>query len=160
MAGFPYPLGLFPGDAATNRPTVATSEPTVGKTDDTAAIKKAVAAGKAWAIIYFRPGTYLVSSTIETFYGTQFIGDANNRPVIKAAASFIGLGVISTDHYVENGGTGSDGNAKQWFINTANFYRQIRNFVIDITATDQGAYVAALHYQVAQATSLQFVGRV
>ena len=36
----------------------------------------------------------------------------------------------------------------------ANFYRQIRNFIIDITATDQGAYVAALHYQVAQATSL------
>lgn len=36
----------------------------------------------------------------------------------------------------------------------ANFYSQIRNFIIDITATDQGAYVAALHYQVAQATSL------
>lgn len=97
----------------------------------------------------------------------------------------MGLGVISTNHYVPDGGTGSDGNAKEWFINTvslilpwgnqesreflpfisqltssrgqANFYRQIRNFVIDITATDQGAYVAALHYQVAQATSLQFV---
>lgn len=39
-------------------------------------------------------------------------------------------------------------------MSQANFYRQIRNFVIDITATDQGAYVAALHYQVAQATSL------
>jgi len=94
------------------------------------------------AIIYFPPGTYLVSSTIETYYGTQFIGDvssisficlgcymhfrtwtnklvqANSRPIIKAAASFIGLGVISTNHYVENGGTGSDGNAKQWYINT------------------------------------------
>jgi hypothetical protein len=36
----------------------------------------------------------------------------------------------------------------------SNFYRQIRNFVIDITGTDQGAYIAALHWQVAQATSL------
>jgi hypothetical protein len=109
------------------------------------------------AIIYFPPGTYLVSGTIETHYGTQFIGDALDRPVIKAAPSFIGLGVFSTDKYVEDGGTGSDGNAKQWYINTANFYRQIRNFVIDITDTDLGAYIAALHYQVAQATSLQFV---
>lgn len=41
-----------------------------------------------------------------------------NPPKIIAASSFIGLGVISTDKYVENGGTGPDGNAKQWFINT------------------------------------------
>ncbi|KAK4203357.1 pectate lyase superfamily protein-domain-containing protein [Triangularia verruculosa] len=139
-----------------------------GITDDTAAIRRAVSDGNMCgpgcyssttkgAIIYFPPGVYLVSGTIETYYGTQFIGDAVDRPVIKAAASFTGLGVISTDKYVENGGTGSDGNAKQWFINTANFYRQIRNFVIDITATNPNAYVCALHYQVAQATSLQFV---
>jgi hypothetical protein len=136
--------------------------------DDTEAIRKAVEDGgmcgpKCYssttqgAIIFFPPGTYLVSGTIETYYGTQFIGDPKDRPVIKAAASFVGLGVISTNKYVENGGTGSDGLAKQWFINTANFYRQIRNFVIDITDTQPGAYVAALHYQVAQATSLQFV---
>ncbi|WEW59950.1 hypothetical protein PRK78_005432 [Emydomyces testavorans] len=89
--------------------------------------------------------------------GVTFIGNANDRPIIKAAPSFVGLGVISTDKYVDNGGTGPDGNAKEWFINTANFYRQIRNFIIDITDTKQDAYVAALHYQVAQATSLQFV---
>ncbi|KAI1863819.1 uncharacterized protein JN550_009317 [Neoarthrinium moseri] len=139
-----------------------------GVTDDTQAIINAVKDAKACgpgcyssttkgAIIYFPPGTYLISSTIETYYGTQFVGDAVNRPIIKASASFVSLGVISTNHYVENGGTGSDGNAKQWYINTANFYRQIRNFVIDIRAVDQNAYVAALHYQVAQATSLQFV---
>lgn len=39
-------------------------------------------------------------------------------PTLKASSSFVGLGVISTDHYVEGGGTGSDGNAKEWFINT------------------------------------------
>ncbi|XWW97896.1 hypothetical protein V2A60_005892 [Cordyceps javanica] len=139
-----------------------------GKADDTKAIISAVTAGKACgpgcyssttkgAIIYFPPGAYLVSSTIETYYGTQFIGDAVDRPTIIAAPRFIGLGVISTNHYVPNGGTGSDGNAKQWFINTANFYRQIRNFKIDISRTREGGNVAAIHYQVAQATSLQFV---
>ncbi|PGH08809.1 hypothetical protein AJ80_07768 [Polytolypa hystricis UAMH7299] len=136
-----------------------------GVTDDTAAISRAVRDGKRCgekcngsttknAIIYFPAGTYLVSSTIETLFGTQFIGNPNEIPTIKAASSFIGLGVISTNHYVENGGTGPDGGALQWYINTANFYRQIRNFKIDITATNEGAYVAALHYQVAQASSL------
>lgn len=54
--------------------------------DDTQAIINAVKDFKACgpacyssttkgAIIYFPAGTYLVSSTIETYYGTQFIGD-------------------------------------------------------------------------------------
>lgn len=45
----------------------------------------------------------------------------------------------------------------EWYVNTASFYRQIRNFKIDIRATDPNAYVCGIHYQVAQATSLQFV---
>ncbi|UKZ74106.1 hypothetical protein TrVFT333_001763 [Trichoderma virens FT-333] len=142
-----------------------------GVTDDTVAINNAITDGNRCgencygssvkgAVVYFPPGTYLVSGSIVAYFHTQMVGDPTNLPVIKASASFVGLGVISTDVYVPNGGTGIDGNAKEWYINTANFYRQIRNFIIDITATDQGAYVAALHYQVAQATSLtniQFV---
>ncbi|AEO62113.1 glycoside hydrolase family 55 protein [Thermothelomyces thermophilus ATCC 42464] len=73
----------------------------------------------------------------------------NDPPVIKGAPSFVGLGVFSTDEYVPNGGTGPDGNAKEWY---ANFYRQIRNFKFDITQTDPNAYICAIHYQVAQAT--------
>ncbi|KAJ8125575.1 hypothetical protein O1611_g8064 [Lasiodiplodia mahajangana] len=136
-----------------------------GVTDDTVAINNAITDGNRCgedcygstvkgAVVYFPPGTYLVSGSIISYFHTQLVGDPTDLPVIKAAASFVGLGVISTDVYVPNGGTGIDGNAKEWYINTANFYRQIRNFIIDITATDQGAYVAALHYQVAQATSL------
>ncbi|PGH12173.1 hypothetical protein AJ79_04468 [Helicocarpus griseus UAMH5409] len=139
-----------------------------GVTDDTAAIRRAVedtgtcgarcnGATTKNAIIYFPAGTYLVSSTIDLNFGSQLIGNANNRPVIKAASSFVGLGVLSTNRYVDGGGTGPDGGAKEWYVTTANFYRQIRNFRIDITATDQGAYVAALHYQIAQATSLAYV---
>jgi hypothetical protein len=42
-------------------------------------------------------------------------------------------------------------------VNTANFYRQIRNLRIDVTNTPSAQKVACIHYQIAQATSLQFV---
>jgi hypothetical protein len=58
------------------------------------------------AIVYFPPGNYLISSTIALPYGTQVIGDANTRPTLIAAPSFVGLGVLSTDEYT--GGQGGD----------------------------------------------------
>lgn len=61
------------------------------------------------AIVYFPPGTYLVSSTIPMPFGTQVIGDANNRPTLVAAPSFVGLGVLSTDEYTGAPGKGIDG---------------------------------------------------
>lgn len=85
------------------------------------------------------------------------IGDALDPPRIIAAPSFVGLGVFSTDEYVKDGGLGPDGNALEWYVNTARFYSQIRNFKMDITATAANASIAALHYQVAQATSLEHV---
>ncbi|KAK4186215.1 putative LysM domain-containing protein [Podospora australis] len=143
------------------------ADPT-GAKDSTQAIQKAIDDGKRCgancngsttknAIVYFPPGKYLVSSSISVYFGTQIIGDANSWPTIVAASSFVGLGVLSTDVYVENGGNGPDGNALEWYINTARFYGQIRNIRIDITKTDPGAYVAALHYQVAQATTIENV---
>ncbi|KAG2016773.1 hypothetical protein GB937_005974 [Aspergillus fischeri] len=143
------------------------ADPT-GQRDSTAAIQRAIDDGKRCgaacngattknAIVYFPPGTYLVSSSISIYFGTQIIGDANNWPTIRAASSFVGLGVLSTDVYVDNGGDGPDGNALEWYINTARFYSQIRNLKIDITASNPGAYVAALHYQVAQATTIENV---
>ncbi len=45
----------------------------------------------------------------------------------------------------------------RYYVNTANFYRQIRNIVIDIRKVASGSLVTCLHYQVAQATSLQNV---
>ncbi|KAL4754843.1 hypothetical protein BDW72DRAFT_200512 [Aspergillus terricola var. indicus] len=131
------------------------ADPT-GASDSTAAIQAAINDGNRCgarcngstrknAIVYFPPGTYLVSSTIE----------ANNWPTIRAASSFVGLGVLSTNQYV--GGTGPDGGDGQYYVNTARFYSQIRNLRIDITATNRDAYVCAIHYQIAQATSLQDV---
>ncbi len=98
-----------------------------------------------------------MSSSINVYFGTQIIGDANNWPTIVGAPSFIGLGLLSTDVYIENGGQGPDGGALEWYINTARFYSQIRNIKVDITATNPGAYISALHYQVGQATTLENV---
>ncbi|KXH55455.1 LysM domain-containing protein [Colletotrichum salicis] len=135
-----------------------------GVTDDAAAIKRAMNDGRrcgekcnGWtvknAIVYFPPKTYL-SSTVPLPFGTQVIGDAINRPVLVASKSFIGLGVLSTDEYT-GGGTGPDGHDQQWYVNTANFYRQIRNVIIDVRPAPPSEEAACLHYQVAQATSMQ-----
>ncbi|KLU87058.1 hypothetical protein MAPG_06063 [Magnaporthiopsis poae ATCC 64411] len=143
------------------------ADPT-GQRDSTAAIQKAIDDGKRCgekcngsttknAIVYLPPGRYLVSSTLKLNFGTQLIGDANDWPRIVASSSFVGLGVLSTDIYTENGGNGPDGNPLQWYINTARFYSQIRNLRVDITATDPEAYICAVHYQVAQATTIENV---
>ncbi|KAJ6263642.1 Glucan 1,3-beta-glucosidase [Drechslerella dactyloides] len=139
-----------------------------GTTDCTAAINNAMKDGKRCgagcngsttkqAILYFPPGTYLVSSTIEIYFGTQMIGDAVNPPTIRASSSFVGLGLFSVDHYVGDGQKGPDKGDKEWYINTANFYRQIRNFVFDLRQAGDGTpdlRIAGIHYQVGQATSL------
>ena len=128
-----------------------------GTTDDTAAINKAVADGERCgegcdsstttpAIVYFPAGTYAVSEPIIQYYYTQFVGDINNLPTIKATAAFEGMAVIDADPYIP-GGDGAN-----WFTNQNNFYRQIRNFVIDISAAKA---TAGIHWQVSQATSLQ-----
>ena len=109
------------------------------------------------AIVYSPPGKYLISSTIPMPFGTQAIGDANNRPTLVAAPSFVRLGVLSMDEYTGAPGPGIDGGDPECYVNAANFYRQIRNIVIqvDIRQIAQGTLVTCLHYQVAQATSLQ-----
>ncbi|PSK38025.1 hypothetical protein B9Z65_1216 [Elsinoe australis] len=123
-----------------------------GKTDDTAAINAAIAAanncGKGClsssikgTLIYFPSGTYLISSPINAYYYTQIVGNAVDIPTIKTAPSFIGLGAIQSDVYIPNQ------NGDEWYI-------WIRNFNIDISQTTTDS-VAALHWQVGQATSLQ-----
>lgn len=128
-----------------------------GSTDDTAAINKAITDGQRCgqgcdsstttpAIIYFPPGTYAVSKPLVQLYYTQFIGDAVNVPTLKALPSFQGMAVIDSDPYLDSGAN--------WYTNQNNFYRQVRNFVIDLTSMPASSG-AGIHWQVAQATSLQ-----
>jgi glucan 1,3-beta-glucosidase len=129
-----------------------------GSTDDTDAINQAISSGNRCgkgcdsstttpAIVYFPPGTYVVSKPIVQYYYTQLIGDAVTPPTIKAAATFQGMAVIDSDPY-ENDGS-------NWYTNQNNFFRQIRNFVIDVTGMDPTVGGTGIHWQVAQATSLQ-----
>ena len=60
--------------------------------------------------------------------------------------SFSGIAVIDSDPYDDSG--------NNWYTNQNNFFRQIRNFNIDLTALPASTGTG-IHWQVAQATSLQ-----
>jgi glucan 1,3-beta-glucosidase len=131
-----------------------------GSADDTDAINMAISDGNRCgsgcdsstttpALIYFPPGTYMVSKPIVQYYYTQFVGDAVTLPIIKAMPNFVGMAVIDANPYAY-----VDGQAVNWYTNQNNFYRQIRNFVIDLTAIT-AKNGAGIHWQVSQATSLQ-----
>lgn len=136
-----------------------------GVTDDTAAIKEAMSDGNRCgglpdfqqcdsstitpAVVYFPPGKYLVSTPILMFYYTQMVGDALNPPTLVASADFVGMAVVDADPYIP------EGFGANWYTNQNNFFRQVRNFVIDITQWGGGLSGAGIHWQVAQATSLQ-----
>lgn len=129
-----------------------------GVTDDTAAINAAITAGGGRcgqgcdsstttpALVYFPAGTYLVSSPLIQHYYTHMVGDLNSLPTLKATANFQGIAVIDANPYA-NGGV-------NWFTNQNNFFRQIRNFKIDVRAQPLSSGTG-IHWQVAQATSLQ-----
>ncbi|KAJ3493330.1 hypothetical protein NLG97_g4801 [Lecanicillium saksenae] len=126
-----------------------------GVTDDTAAINNAFADGGRCglgcdsstvtpAMVYFPPGTYVVSAPIHLYYYSQMVGDITNAPTLKAAPSFVGIAVIDADPYQPS----------HWYTKTNNFFRQVRNFKIDLTA-QPSTTGTGIHWQVAQATSLQ-----
>jgi glucan 1,3-beta-glucosidase len=96
--------------------------------------------------VYFPAGTYVISSSIIDYYYTQLVGDPTNRPVLKATAGFSGFGLIDGDkYYSPNLNWGS----------TNVFYRQVRNFILDMTAIPPGSPATGIHWPTAQATSLQ-----
>jgi len=83
------------------------------------------------------------------YYATQIVGDAVNPPTIKVAASYtagIGLAVFDADIYIPSAG------GREWYANQNNFFRQLRNIVIDMTTAPLTA--TGIHWQVAQATHL------
>ncbi|KAL3954473.1 hypothetical protein ACCO45_010036 [Purpureocillium lilacinum] len=132
-----------------------------GVSDDTEAINRAVSDGGRCgpncgsstivpAVVYFPPGTYLISSPIIQYYNTEFLGDPLTIPTLLAASSFVGQGVITSDVYISD-------NEQWWvaYLNTANFLRSVKNFKIDIRKASPWSYMCAIHWQVAQATSLE-----
>ena len=128
-----------------------------GITDDTAAINLAISSGGRCgpgcasssttpAIVYFPGGTYVISSSIIDYYYTQLIGNPNCPPVLKATPDMKGLGIIDGNQY-QSWGLAWDS------IDV--FWRQIRNFVLDMTAVPPDKDVTGIHWPTAQSTSLQ-----
>jgi hypothetical protein len=132
-----------------------------GVSDDTLAINAAISSGGRCgpatcgpgtdtttpALIYFPPGTYLISAPIVDYYYTQIIGNPNCIPIIKASADFNGSYVIDGDQYQPSGDLG-------WGATNV-FWRQIRNFVLDTTSVAAESGIAGIHWPTGQATSLQ-----
>ncbi|KAG6854914.1 hypothetical protein C0991_009737 [Blastosporella zonata] len=133
-----------------------------GIADDTLAINLAISSGNRCggndtpcnsstlspALVYFPKGAYLVSAPINTYYYTQLVGDAKSPPTLLASADFEGMAVIDADPYIPRSGS-------QWFGNTNNFFRSVRNFIIDVRRVPpERSQGTGIHWQVAQATSL------
>ncbi|KAF7311922.1 Glucan 1,3-beta-glucosidase [Mycena indigotica] len=135
-----------------------------GIADDTVAINNAISDGGRCgqgcasstltpAIIFFPPGKYRVTAPIIPFYYTTLVGDYNNKPTLVADANFVGIAVIDGDPYIP-GASNPDGSGVNWWTNQNNFFRSIRNFVIDVRAMPPSAFGTGIHWQVGQATSL------
>ncbi|ORX52811.1 pectin lyase-like protein [Hesseltinella vesiculosa] len=131
-----------------------------GVSDDTECINLAISSGNRCggpkcgsstvtpALVYFPSGKYLISKPIIMYYYTQLVGNALNPPTLIAASNFQGMAMIDTDPYLNDGSEG------QWYVNQNNFFRQVRNFIIDLTQTPASSSTTGVHWQVAQATSL------
>ena len=136
-----------------------------GISDDTLAVNSAISSGNrcspvncessttAPAVVYFPAGTYLVSSSIIVFYETQLIGNPNCLPILKPSSDFNsppgGIGIIDGDPYDPSGLLG--------FGSTNTFYRQVRNFMIDMTGFPASRPIRGIHWPTGQATSLQSI---
>src|SRR5437763_1048224 len=129
--------------------------------DDTDAIIRAISDGgrcdlqtcssstRTPATVYFPSGTYHISKEIPVSYYTNLIGNPRCLPTLKATKNFTGNTVIM-------------GRANGNFPSTNIFYRQIRNFIIDMTdlrhdmpPIDGTGSFPAIWWPTAQATSLQ-----
>ncbi|CAE6452109.1 unnamed protein product [Rhizoctonia solani] len=104
------------------------------------------------ALVYFPSGKYLISKPIAAYYYSSIIGNPKDLPVL-----------IATDNF-NNGSDGSvlDANpytpeGNNWYINQNNFFRSIRNFVIDTRQAPVNSTVRGIHWQLSQATSLSNV---
>lgn len=125
-----------------------------GKTDDTAAIQKAIDTGSSTgargsekygstgqpAVVFFPPGTYLVSNTIKNYIGTVWMGDPIDRPSIKASSSF-------------KAGTLING-VDPKYTDLVGFYHEIKNLVFDTTAMATSSKITLVDWGLSQACQL------
>ncbi|AEO55693.1 glycoside hydrolase family 55 protein [Thermothelomyces thermophilus ATCC 42464] len=128
-----------------------------GVSDDTEAINRAISDGKRCGpgctgstktpgLVYFPPGTYMVSGPIIDFYYTQLIGNPGCMPVLKATSDFEGRFLLDTNPYGDSG-------SLAWGATNV-FWRQVANLIIDTTDVPAETLIAGIHWPSSQATSL------
>lgn len=134
-----------------------------GVHDDTACINRAITHGGRCgggtkdtdsstispAVVYFPPGTYLISSPIISYYNTSLVGDAVHLPTLCASFNFSGLAVIDENPYGPHG--------VNWYTPQNNFFRSVAHFIIDCTRVNPAAACNGIHHQVSQSTGLRNV---
>ena len=93
------------------------------------------------AYIFFDKGVYLVTQTLPVIYNTEIVGDAEVWPTIKFVVEKSPNLTFALDA------------AGAWYhdVSENNFYRHIRNFVVDLSASSN---VAGINWKLSQATTL------
>ncbi|KAF7302116.1 hypothetical protein MIND_00778400 [Mycena indigotica] len=141
-----------------------------GVDDDTDAINRAIADGARCgdlncqsstltpALIYFPSGNYLITKPIVQYYYTALVGDAKNKPHIVARGDFTGIALIDANVYtggpIPAGGWNCPSSDPQWYCPVNNFFRSVRNLVLDTRNIPANQFGTGIHWQVGQATSL------
>ncbi len=87
----------------------------------------------------------MVSSPIIDYYNTQLIGNPGCLPVLKATSNFVGRWLLDSNPYGANG--------LAWGATNV-FWRQVANFVIDITNLPASTLISGIHWPSSQSTSL------
>lgn len=126
-----------------------------GTTDDTIAIRTALAIGdnniaargSGWwgttgqpAVVYFPPGTYVISGTIQNTIGTVWMGDPTSRPRLKASSDFSGTAMIA--------------GADRYLNGTKSIQTEMKNLVLDSTEVSKSAEFALVDWNVSQGCQL------
>ena len=103
------------------------------------------------AIVFFPPGNYLVTSAIvmilisRSSWAIPPICPPSRSTPLSNPATNGGTAVFDSDFYLYY--------QNEWYGDTNNFYRQVRNFIVDMTNAPNNTQ--GVHWQVGQATSLQ-----
>jgi hypothetical protein len=141
-----------------------------GVTDDTRAIQAAMnhnvgaIRAKAPSVVYFPPGTYLVSDTLVMWGYQELRGCSTVRPTIRLAASAPGFGNASALRPVIASNSGFNLNLTQgmpnWYDNPLMsnfmFYMHLHSINVDVSAPGNAGAVG-IYWCVAQQTSLRNV---
>ncbi|EED77302.1 predicted protein, partial [Postia placenta Mad-698-R] len=97
------------------------------------------------------PSSYQVFRNVKDF-GAAGDGTTDDTDAIKYGFLWIRIFIVMSrpdvDPYI------AGGNGAQWYNDTNNFFRSVRNFVIDLTEMPATSSATGLHWQVSQGTSL------